>query len=194
MKYDFLLENSLRTVGFEELKPNKPNLFFVPKNESQISDYNNSFIISELFTLNSMGFVTANDVLNISFSKSEVKLKIYELLNLDEPKWRLKYGRKTDARDWTYLTAKKDALENNNEIYFQQVSYRPFDTRFTLYSGNSRGLYSSPQPKITSHILNKKNLNFICVRLGRNADFHNFFLFSHIFSYIISYQNVNKIF
>ena len=193
MKYDFLLENSLRTVGFEELKPNKPNLFFVPKNESQISDYNNSFIISELFTLNSMGFVTANDVLNISFSKSEVKLKIYELLNLDEPKWRLKYGRKTDARDWTYLTAKKDALENNNEIYFQQVSYRPFDTRFTLYSGNSRGLYSSPQPKITSHILNKKNLNFICVRLGRNADFHNFFLSKSITdkSIISSLDNAN---
>ena len=116
-----------------------------------------------------MGFVTANDVLNISFSKSGTKLKISELLNFDQHKWRLKYGRMKDSRDWTLATARKDALENNNENNIQQVAYRPFDTRYTLYSGNSRGLYSSPQPKITFHILEKENINFISVRFRKEC-------------------------
>ena len=183
----------MNTVGYKELKPIKPNLFFVPKNDLLILEYNNGFILSELFYTNSMGFVTANDVLNISLSKSEVKLKMSDLLNLDEQKWRVKYGRMKDARDWTYPTAKKDASDNYNELNIQQVSYRPFDTRYTLYTGNSRGLYSSPQPKITSHILNKQNINFISVRLGRNVEFHNYFLSKSITdkSVISSLDNAN---
>jgi hypothetical protein len=31
-KYNFLLENNLKTVGFNELKNSKPNFFFVNKN------------------------------------------------------------------------------------------------------------------------------------------------------------------
>ena len=193
IKYAFLTENSLNTVSFKELKPIKPNLFFVPKDDLLISEYNNGFILNELFSENSMGFVTANDVLNISISKSEVNLKISDLLNLDEQKWRMKYGRMKDARDWTYLTAKNDASDNYNEQNIQQVSYRPFDNRYTLYTGNSRGLYSSPQPKITSHILNKQNINFITVRLGRNVDYHNYFLSKFITdkSVISSLDNAN---
>jgi len=193
LKYDYLFSNSLISVDFKELNPSKPNLFFVPKNELQLSEFNNGFFVNDLFVFNSMGFVTANDVFNISFSKSEVKLKVIELLNLDETKWRSKYSRPKDARDWTYPTAKKDAFENNNENKIQMVSYRPFDIRYTLYTGNSRGLYSSPQPKITSHILNKENINFISVRLGRNADFHNYFLSKEITdkSIISSLDNAN---
>ncbi len=193
VKYDFLNKNSLKEIVFKELMPQKPNLFFVPKNDSQIKEYSHGFIVSELFKINSMGFVTANDLFNISFSINEVKLKIVELLNSDEHTWRLKYSRLKDARDWTYLTAKKDAIENNIEDNIQQVSYRPFDNRFTLYSGNSRGLYSSPQPKITHHILGKENINFICVRLGRNIEFHNYFLSSSITdkSVISSLDNAN---
>ncbi|MFH0895254.1 MAG: type ISP restriction/modification enzyme [Bacteroidota bacterium] len=192
-KYDFLHNNSLRSIKFQCLKPEKPNLFFVPKNDLQMSAYNQGFGLIELFKINSMGFVTANDNLNISFSKSEVQTKISELLNLDEIKWRLKYCRLHDARDWTYKTAKNDALENSDESKLQQVSYRPFDTRYTLYTGNSRGLYSSPQPKITSHVLNRENFNFICVRLGRNVEFHNYFLTKTITdkSVISSLDNAN---
>jgi predicted helicase len=193
LKYDFLKETVLSRINFNQLRPVKPNLFFVPTNDELIVEYNRGFIISDLFLLNSMGFVTANDGFNISFTINEVKLKVIDLINLDEQKWRYKYNRITDARDWTYLTAKKDALENNSEQNIQQVSYRPFDTRFTLYSGNSRGLYSSPQPKITNHILNKENLNFISVRLGRNEDFHNYFLSKSITdkSIISSLDNAN---
>jgi hypothetical protein len=38
MKYDFLSENSLKDLDFEELNPEKPYLFFVPKRENENSD------------------------------------------------------------------------------------------------------------------------------------------------------------
>ena len=33
------------------------------------------------------------------------------------------------------------------------MNYRPFDVRYTHYTGNSRGLYASPQPKTMRHML-----------------------------------------
>lgn len=175
-KYSFLSTRSIQEIAFNQLAPTKPNLFFVQKNEQETTLYNTGFFIADLFKLNTMGFVTGNDALNISFTKPDTKAKINDLQALDEITWRSKYGRPTDARDWTYSTAKKDASENDNERNIKEVAYRPFDYRYTLYTGNSRGLYASPQPKITSHVIDKQNINFVCVRLGRNAEFHNYFL------------------
>jgi len=192
-KYKFLLEESLSSINFNLLRPNKPNLFFVPKIDDTFSTYEKGFNVKELFTLNTMGFVSANDSLNISFSKEEVTAKINDLLNMPEADWRVTYSRKKDARDWTYITARNDALKNKGENNIKRVSYRPFDTRFSLYTGNSRGLYSSPQPNITNHILDKDNINFVCVRLGRNSEFHNYFLSKLITdkSIISSLDNAN---
>ncbi len=143
-KYDFLLHNSLSTINYSQLNPSKPYFFFIPKSDIGIDDYNIGFKISDLFISNTVGFVTANDGLNISFSKSEHQYKINDLLTLNESVWRSKYNRNKDSRDWTYLTAKKDAIDNYSESNIKSFDYRPFDNRFTLYSGKSRGLVFLP--------------------------------------------------
>ncbi len=175
-KYDFLMDNSLNTVNYSEIKPVKPYLFFIPKSDIGIVEFNNGFKVSELFTSNTVGFVTANDGLNVSFSKLEHQFKINDLLNLEETIWRSKYKRKKDSRDWTYPTAKKDAIENNNDLNIKLFDYRPFDSRFTLYSGRSRGLYSSPQPKIMQHLFASNNLGLTLCKQFKAGD-----TYQHIF-------------
>ena len=163
-KYQTLAENSLKTLPFQTLECQAPFYFFCPKNFDEIEEYEKGFKVDELFEKNSVGFVTANDKSNISFTKEEQKSKIHDLLNLDEATWRSKYGRKKDARDWTYTTAKNDALKNYQDEKIAPVSYRPFDIRWTCYTGNSRGLYASPQPKVMQHFLAGENLGLVIKR------------------------------
>jgi predicted helicase len=166
-KYSSLLKNDLESLDFEQVKYSSPFYFFQQKSEVGKKDFDEGFRIDEIFNRNSVGFVSANDGLNISFSKNEQLIKVNELLTLEESNWRNQYNRLKDARDWTYLTAKNDAKENYDEKKLKQVSYRPFDYRWTCYTANSRGMYSSPQPKTMLHFLKGPNVGLIIGRQGQ---------------------------
>jgi predicted helicase len=177
-KYDFLIKNSINSMLFKELTPKKPNLFFMPKGIVGQIEYDNGFGVNQLFTINTVGFVTANDGLNISFSESEHRRKIHDLINMDESEWRTKYNRKKDARDWQYQFAKDDCSENIDKM-ISNVSYRPFDIRFTLYTSKSRGMYASPQSKTTKHFLQNGNIGLVVKRQCKQ-DFSYIFLTNKI--------------
>ena len=169
IKYNYLTENSLKSTNFKEIQYSAPYFFFVPKNEVERNNFEKGFKISDLFPLNTSGFASANDDCNISFSVIEQRKKIDDLLELDEHIWRHKYNKKKDSRDWQYLFAKEDATENKNGD-ISKIAYRPFDIRFSLYTGKSRGLYASPQPNVMRHLY-KENLSINLVKRSRNEDF-----------------------
>lgn len=165
VKYEFLNNNSLKSIAFEELKPVKPFLFFVPKNDIGKSQYEDGFRLDEIFKLNNVGVVTANDGLNISMSQIEQRSKIEDLLEMDESSWRIKYKRPNDAQSWRYLWAKEDALKNRQKE-LSKISYRPFDDRWTLYTGKSGGLYARPIYQVMKHLLHGNNYGLV---LGRQS-------------------------
>ena len=174
IKYDFLVNNSIKTIPFNELTPNKPNLFFVPKNNIGMKEYESGIKVNELFLSNNVGFVTANDGLNISLTEVEQRNKINDILTMDESLWRTKYKRPKDADSWKYNWAKDDALKNQYKE-LNKVSYRPFDIRYTLYSGKSGGLYARPVNQIMKHFLHKENLGLVVKRQCK-LDFSYVFL------------------
>ena len=167
-KYAFLESNGLESVKWQTLALQEPYYFFVPKDFGLQEEYEKGFSIAELLHEQSMGTVSANDDLNISITKHEQRDKISDLLTLQEGDWRQKTGRKKDSRDWTYATARADAIEHGESI--QKISYRPFDNRFTCYTGKSRGLYSSPQHKIMSHFLQGENIGLCALRICSRDD------------------------
>lgn len=166
LKYDFLQANSLSTIDFQEVPAARPYYFFVPKDFAYLEAYENGFKVNDIFILNSSGCVTANDTLNVSMTESEQRGKIRDLLNLEESVWRSQYKRPRDSRDWTYKTAKLDADRNSDEGNIVQINYRPFDVRWTCYTGNSRGLYSSPQVSVMEHLQSGENVGLV---VGRQA-------------------------
>jgi predicted helicase len=85
---------------------------------------------------------------------------------LPEQDWRTRSGRKNDSRDWTYKTAKADAELHYSEIH--EMAYRPFDIRYTCYTGNSRGLYASPQSAILNNLKDKINVALCTVKASRD--------------------------
>ncbi len=181
MKYDFLSENSLQNIDFLELKPEKPFLFFVPKSSIGSANYDKGFKVDEIFSNNNVGFVTAIDGFNISMSINESKSKINDILNLEENAWRLKYNRPKDAQSWQYKWAKTDA-EKHKDFDFQVVNYRPFDNRWTLYTGNSGGLYARPSLQIMKQFLKGNNIGLaLCKQFKTGDNYYHAFVSNRIF-------------
>jgi predicted helicase len=77
--------------------------------------------------------------------------------------WRLKYKRPKDADSWKYKWAKEDAIKNFSSN-LQLVSYRPFDNRYTLYTGKSGGLYARPIYNVMQHFLAGENIGLVAAR------------------------------
>ena len=165
-KYEHLQNVKWDSTLYNELSPNKPYYFFVPKNEEGKDDYEKGVALNDLFFKKSSGSASANDTLNISYTEEEQRKKIFDLINLPEQEWRQKCGRSKDSRDWTYNTAKADAVKHQDEIH--KIAYRPFDTRYTCYSGVSRGLYASPQSAILDQLKEKDNVAFCMVKTSRD--------------------------
>jgi predicted helicase len=177
-KYQFLSEQTLNNVQFKEVDYSKPYFFFIPRNDRGLIKYSEGFKLNELFKTNSVGFISANDGLNISMSADEQKKKIEDILTMDEANWRIKYNRPKDAQSWKYLWAKEDAFQNQNNP-FNKVSFRPFDLRYTLYTGNSGGLYARPAHETMRHFLAGDNIGIVVARQCV-SDWRYIFISKHI--------------
>ena len=167
-KFAYLEGKSLANVGFDDVKPAAPLYLFVPKDNVGEELYKAGFRIDELLPLNTSGLATANDSLNISFTKAEQERKISDLLSLSEREWRAKSGRGKDSRDWRYSNAIDDAMRHPDS--YCQIAYRPFDIRYTCYTGRSRGLYASPQSNVMLHFAGHENIGLCCIRICSRDD------------------------
>ena len=167
---------NLVDINFDKCSKTSPFFFFEPKDEKGLSKYHDGFSIDKFFKLSTAGFISANDKLNISISKDEALAKIDDLLNMEEDNWRNKYNRKNDSRDWKYENAKEDAGQNYELDKIEKVDYRPFDYRYTYYTGNSRGLFASPQVKLMKQFLNKDNFGLATIRINKEKEFTSVFI------------------
>jgi predicted helicase len=165
LKYRFLFENQLGSVEFKNIQPRENNYFFAPMNFEIQEEYQKGFSVSGLFPVNSVGIVTARDNFTILESKKQVKSTIETFLELDDETARQKFNLGKDVRDWQVRFAKKDLNENYPETgKFTQINYRPFDIRWTFYTGNSKGFHCMPRGEVMKHFLNGDNVGLMTVR------------------------------
>lgn len=170
-KYKVLSSSRLKDIEFLEVLPQAPNYFFSPADYGLQEQYLQGFAVSELFREYTMGFASAQDRLTVSFDSNALWDVVSDFKNLSIPDLREKYLIKKESRDWTIASAKQDIENNYSKSLIRKVSYRPFDERFTYYTGNSRGFYASPQKKIMRHLEMEDNLAFISCRMNRdNSD------------------------
>ncbi len=170
-KYDFLNENSMKTISFTEL-PNVPsNYFFVNKDFDEQKNYDKGFSISKLFSLNNVGIVTARDNFTIHSTCEDVKSTIDTFLSLEDENARSRFNLGKDVRDWQVNFAKKD-LENHypDKGIFTKLSYRPFDDRWTFYTGKSKGFHCYPRTEVMQHFAKGKNIGLALCKQFKTGD------------------------
>ena len=62
---------------------------------------------------------------------------------------REKYNLGKDARDWQVVLAQKDLKTSGpKKENLTKILYRPFDIRYTYYTGNSRGFHCMPRSEV----------------------------------------------
>lgn len=167
-KYSFLLDNNIKSVPYVELPNVKPNYFFVQKDFEVEEEYNNGFSVNEIFPLNNVGIVTARDGFTIHNTREDVENTIIEFLSLDDETARIRFKLGKDVRDWKVNFAKTDLNINYpNKGVFTKLCYRPFDDRWTFYTGKSKGFHCYPRKEVMQHFTKGKNVGLIIGRQGQ---------------------------
>ncbi|MCA4896901.1 MAG: N-6 DNA methylase [Cytophagales bacterium] len=128
-KYDFLNENSLKTLNWNSLNYSAPNYFFVTKNFSGDTEYQLGFKVDEIFNKYNNGIETGKDSffydiskkvlienLAFAFQNKESTINKFEITNTDS----FKFLDKFNSTEF-----------NQNRI--TNVSYRPFDIVASYY-------------------------------------------------------------
>ncbi len=192
-KYDFLNDNSLQSIVWTELKPEEPNFFFVNKNFTGQKEYENGFKVDELFMINNSGLATEFDDLSIKETKKEAELLLKNLQTLNANEILNRYA--LDLRKKTKVeNAINDVSRNTPKVTI--IDYRPFDHRFTIYTGVSNGIMGRPRNGVMQHML-KDNLALLTCRQQTSFDFQHVFITKSISErYSVSLQTgeVNYIF
>lgn len=164
-KYKFLLANDVYTVEWKEVSPQPPFYLFCPQNRDLLSEYNEGWKITDIMPVNSVGIITARDSLTIKLSVQEVKDTVKDFVSLPVEEARIKYELGKDARDWQVALAQEDLRKNKlQDANVVPILYRPFDQRYTYYTGKTRGFICMPRPEVMRHILSGENLGFITTR------------------------------
>ncbi len=158
-KYNFLDTHSLSNIEYKELPNIAPNYFFVQKDFEAQKGYDEGFKINELFTLNSVGVVTAKDSLVIDENKATLENKIKDFFELNKEVFFTKY-KLTENKNWTIEIIKNKAKYFENKC-LQPIYYRPFDNRFVYYNDN---FIARSRNKIMKHFFNENNVGLVISR------------------------------
>ncbi|OBQ32395.1 MAG: hypothetical protein AN487_22445, partial [Anabaena sp. CRKS33] len=141
------------------------------------AEYEQYFKITDIMPVNSVGIVTARDKLTIQDSPEEVWNIVNDFAALDIEEAREKYNLGEDSRDWKVDFAQEDIKNSNlNKDKISPILYRPFDKKFTYYTGKSRGFICMPRPEVMKNIIHHNNLALITVRQVAEGIFNHTFI------------------
>ena len=137
-------------VSFAELKIDPKMAYFIPFGSSDKEAYESGISVAELFPINVTGIVSGNDGAAIAPTKAELTRRMDIVKNAVSEK---------DIFDlWGRYSRGQTAEKIQNDVFsdgkITPIAFRPFDNRWTYYSGNSCGWVLWPREKSTmGHLL-----------------------------------------
>ena len=164
-KYKTLSTIDVQKTEWSELQPTSPLYLFVPQETDHSTEYENGWEISDIFEKSSTGIFTSRDKVTIQRTEEAVRQVVNDFIGLSETEVRKKYDL-PDSKNWQVQVAQAD-LRGHPDIseHIVPIRYRPFDTRFTYYTGKSKGFHTYPAPTISPHLLARDNVA-LCVLRG----------------------------
>ena len=175
-KYASLWKLGPKSRHQKRIKPRTPSYYFIPRDTTLAKEYEQYWKITDIMKVNSVGIVTARDKLTIRWSEDEVWKTVNRFINLTDEKAKEQFKLQQDARDWKVSLAQEDIRSTgpirDNII---PISYRPFDARFTYYTGQARGYICMPRKNVMQQMLAKENLGLITARSNKSPSPDHFF-------------------
>ena len=176
VKYQFLFENSISTIKWNRVNYKEPNYLFTEIDNGLEREYKEFVSIKQLFKIGATGVKTERDNLTIQFDKDRVLTIYQDFKSLTIDDLRIKYNIQKEGRDWKLVTAKADIVSQKGKL--AKILYRPFDIRYTIYSGRTKGFLSYPRFEVFRNIIGESNIGLIVTRLNRGVS-DGYFLVSN---------------
>jgi predicted helicase len=177
-KYNLLHENDISTLQWESLSPWWEFYLFKPGGPGKVGDsfYHSFYKVTDIFPVHSVGIVTGRDELTIKYNLDSVYRIITQFPQWTEDEARGLFKLGNDTRDWRVKLAQKDIIESGmDRKKIVPILYRPFDIRFTYFTGRSRGFHCMPRPEVMKQML-LENIGLITVRQVAEGDFNHSFV------------------
>jgi hypothetical protein len=164
-KYAWLETNDVATTPWSAVRPRHELYLFVPGAEAGLSGYNSFVRVTDVFRQYSVGVVTARDQLTVRWTPDEVWATVRAFSQMDPELARQAYKLGRDAQDWRIALAQEDLRENGlSRARVVPIFYRPFDLRYTYYTGRSRGFICRPRAEVMGHMLAGDNVALVTPR------------------------------
>jgi hypothetical protein len=171
-KYETLLSDRIAKQAWSTVSPCSPFHLFVPIDSSNQSEYNAFWKITDIFPKYHTGIITKRDALTIHWSAADVLRTASDFVALTPAAARSKYQLPEDVRDWKVEWAQADlrkaGISKERAI---PVLYRPFDIRYTYFTGHTRGFVGWPVADMTKLMLAGDNIALITTRMTKGEDF-----------------------
>jgi len=160
-KYQAAAQGTLHSTEWTKLAPSNPFYLFAHQDASIRDEYNASWRLPEMFPTNVLGFQTHRDAFAVSFTEAEMKGKLADLadVRLSDDELAHRYGLKSN-RDWNFLET-RSAARHGQVTAPQLVAYRPFDSRWSEFSGLTMDY---PRRELMDHVAGRKNLCLLVPR------------------------------
>lgn len=159
-KYNFLSENSLKSIEFEEIEYTKPHYFFIPRNQEGSIQYENGFGIDELFPNKVTGIVTMGDNFIVADSKKQLLNRLNELVQneISDQELKAQFNLGKNYAKWIVKNKKELKIDESKVIRYD---YRPFDKKWTYFDNQVlwRWRYAT-----MSQFFNKENIGLMICR------------------------------
>ena len=162
-RYNLLSETDVQSTEWDELQPTPPYYLFVPQATDYSTEYESGWEITNIFRIGSVGIATGRDGFTIRRTAEDILETVTDFVSLAVDEARERYRLPRDTRDWRVHLAQADIRNHpDSEQHIRQIHYRPFDSRWTYYTGRSRGFHCTPRDAVMSHLLTENLALCVC--------------------------------
>ena len=169
-KTAYLDGHSIESTEWTQLSATSPDYLFVPRSAAMEVEYDSLESVKTIFPVHSIGIVTARDSLTIHFTEKELMNSVKKFMKLAPEEAREEFNLGEDVQDWSVVRAQADLAGEKGTLNVVRILYRPFDYRYTVYTGNSRGFHCRPRNDVMKHMLTGTNLGLVSARSNRSGN------------------------
>ena len=169
-KYDWLDSNQIESTKWATLEPTAPHYLFIPRGTTRLKEYERGWNVTEMMPVSSVGIVTARDSLTLACDKEELWTRVRDFSRLSPEEARRQFALRADAQDWRIEHAQEDIRQTGCErSRIVRLLYRPFDWRYTYYTGITGGFHCRPRFEVMRHIFKRENVALVSSRQTRDS-------------------------
>ena len=163
--------DSVSLEKFELVKPQPSYYYFKPwVIDSNYED--NFFSITEFMPQHTIGMVSGCDEFAFANKFETLKDRLVDSERLNEKALIDKYDIKSNYLE----NINRDIIKVLDFDNIIKVNYRPFDYRFTYYSGQSGGVIQRPRNILKTNFVNRKQIGLVFTKQSRDKNYAHAFV------------------